>query len=93
MNIALALCHDNKAMLVYDQPFQFIPAWIESAADGRGIRIIGEEGQEYVAGMPDSKIISKLMGLNDVLLVRMQAERPVECFTVTFVSQKYEETV
>ncbi len=93
MNIALALGHDNKAMLVYDRPFEFIPAWIESAADGRGVRIIGEEGEEYVAGLPSEKIILELSTLSEVLLVRMQNERAVECFTVSFVSQKYEETV
>jgi hypothetical protein len=89
MNIALALGQDNKAMLVYDQPFEFIPAWIESAADGRGIRIIGEEGQEHVAGIPDSKIILELERLRSVLLVRMQGERPVEAFTVSYVTQNY----
>jgi hypothetical protein len=90
MNIALALGQDNKAMLVYDQPFEFIPAWIESAADGRGVRIIGEEGQEYVAGLPDSKIISELERLRDVLMVRMKDNRPIEAFTVSFITQKYE---
>lgn len=72
MNIALALGHDNKATLVYDQELGFTHAWIESAADGRGIRIIGEEGHEFTAGLPDRTIIHNLNHLADIVMVRME---------------------
>jgi hypothetical protein len=51
MNIALALGQDNRAILLYDEPLGFAPAWIESSEDGRGVRIIGEEGQEYLISL------------------------------------------
>lgn len=91
MNVALTLGQDNKAMLVYDQPLGFVPAWIESSADGRGIRIIGEEGQEFVAGLPQNKIISKIAYLKDVLLVRMENRRAAEQISVPFINQNYGE--
>jgi hypothetical protein len=91
MNIALTLSQGHKAMLVYDQPFPFIPSWIESSADGRGVRIIGEGGEEFTADISDSQFLSKLEPLQDIMLVRMQDRRPVECFTVSFINQNYED--
>jgi hypothetical protein len=89
MNIALTLSRNNKAILVYDQPLGFSPAWIESSEDGRGVRIIGDGGEEFVAGLLDNKIVSRLHMLSDIILVRMQDRKPVESYKVSFVSQRY----
>lgn len=89
MNIGLALSQDNKAILVYDQPLGFAPAWIESSEDGRGLRIIGEEGQEYLAAMLFDKIFAKIGHLTDVFMVRMENLKPVESHKVSFVNQVY----
>ncbi len=91
MNIALALSQDNKAILVYDQPLGFSPAWIESSEDGRGMRIIGEEGQEYVAGLLYENVFSRLSHLSDVFMVRMENRKPVESHRVSFINQCYGE--
>jgi hypothetical protein len=93
MNIALTLSQDNKAMLIYDQPLSFIPAWIESSEDGRGLRIIGEDGQEFTAGVLYENIIAKLQNLTEIKLVRMQDRKPVESHKVSFVNQNYKEGV
>ncbi len=89
MNIALTLGRDNKAILLYDEPLGFAPAWIESSEDGRGVRIIGSEGQEYLAGLLTNSFFSKLRGLSDIVMVRMEDRRPVESHRVSFVNQQY----
>jgi hypothetical protein len=89
MNIALTLSQDKKAILVYDQPLGFAPAWIESSEDGRGLRIIGDGGQEFVAGLINRDVIAHLQHLNDIFLVRMENRAPVESFKVSFVNQVY----
>jgi hypothetical protein len=91
MNIALTLSQDKKAILVYDQPLGFAPAWIESSEDGRGLRIIGDAGEEFVAGFISTKLISQLEHLHDVFLVRMENLKPVESFKVSFVNQVYKD--
>ncbi len=89
MNIAMLLGHGGKAMMVYDQPLGFVPAWIESSEDGRGLRIIGEEGQEYLAGLLYQKITLDMQRLDDVVMVRMENRQPAECHAVSFVNQIY----
>ena len=91
MNIGLTLSRDNKALLIYDQPLGFSPAWIESSEDGRGVRIVGSEGQEFRAGLLDNKIVSRLHMLRDIIMVRMENRKPVESYKVSFVSQRYKD--
>lgn len=89
MNIALTLGRDNKAILIYDEPLGFAPAWIESSEDGRGVRIIGSEGEEYLAGLLSDSFFSKLRGLSNIVMVRMEDRKPVESHKVSFVNQCY----
>lgn len=89
MNIALALGQNNKAILLYDEPLGFAPAWIESSEDGRGVRIIGEEGEEYLAGLLFDSFFNQLQYLNDITMVRMEDRKPVESHKVSFVNQNY----
>jgi hypothetical protein len=89
MNISLALSRNKKAILVYDEPLGFSPSWVESSADGRGLRIIGDAGEEYVAGFPDEKTLLDIRHLNDLFMVRMNGQEPVETFSVSFVNQNY----
>lgn len=91
MNIALALGQDNKAILLYDEPLGFAPAWIESSEDGRGMRIIGEEGQEYVAGLLLDSFFTQLQYLNGIVMVRMENRQPVESHDVSFINQNYKD--
>ncbi len=91
MNIALALGQDNRAILLYDEPLGFAPAWIESSEDGRGVRIIGEEGQEYLAGLLYDSFFSQLQSLSGIMMVRMENHQPVESHTVSFVNQTYKD--
>lgn len=87
--MALTLNESGKAMLVYDCPLGFDPAWIEAARDGRGLRIIGEEGQEYTAGHPDNGILGRLQHLDTVILLRMDGDTPAESFHLSFINQDY----
>ncbi|MCE7887433.1 MAG: hypothetical protein DYH13_08045 [Alphaproteobacteria bacterium PRO2] len=91
MNVALALGQDNRAILIYDEPLGFAPAWIESSEDGRGMRIIGEEGQEYLAGLLFDSYFNQLLSLNDIMMVRMENDQPVESHKVSFVNQTYKD--
>ncbi|MBP7721175.1 MAG: hypothetical protein KA155_01430 [Alphaproteobacteria bacterium] len=91
MNIALALGQDNKAVLLYDEPLGFAPAWIESSEDGRGMRIIGEGGEEYLAGVLFDSVFNQLQDLSGIMMVRMENNEPVESHTVSFVNQTYKD--
>lgn len=91
MNIALALSQDKKAILLYDQPLGFVPAWIESSEDGRGVRIIGEEGQEYLAGLLTDSFFEHLKFVSDLVMVRMEGSKQVESHKVSFVNQTYKD--
>ena len=85
----MTLSIDNKAMLVYDQPLGFAPSWVECSSDGQGLRIIGDDGHEMQMGVFFQEINRKLLNINDVLLVRMEENKPVEGLTVPFISQSY----
>lgn len=87
--MALTLNASGKAMLIYDRPLGFQPAWIETAADGRGFRIIGEEGQEYVAGHPDNGILARMQPLETLILLRMADNMPAESFNLPLIKQNY----
>lgn len=89
MNVALTLNHQNRAMLVYDQPLGFAPGWVECSMDGLGIRIISQEGREVRAGTLDRRACDRVGTLQDVLLVRIQGQQPVEGYMVPFISQTY----
>jgi hypothetical protein len=89
MNIALTINKNNEATLLYDQPLRFTPAWVESSADGRGVRIVGENGEEYRAGIVQNAVMTRLQKIYDVLLVRMEKQVPVEGYDLPFVSQQY----
>ncbi len=89
MNVALTLSRNNKAMLIYDQPLGFQPSWVETSADGEGLRIIGLDGREMRVGGFFREINNSLAGIKDVLLVRMEKNEPVEGWTVPFVTQQY----
>ena len=87
--MALTLNASGKAMLIYDRPLGFQPAWIETAADGRGFRIIGEEGQEYVAGHPHNDILARLDHLDTLILLCMENDGPKESFDIPMIKQNY----
>lgn len=87
MNMALTLNENGQAMLVYDRPLGFIPSWVEVAQDGRGLRIISEEGMEYVAGHLDQAIFSRLRHLDVIFLMRTGETAPGESFRLSFISQ------
>ncbi len=89
MNVALTLSRNNKAMLIYDQPLGFQPSWVETSADGEGLRIIGLDGREMRVGGFFREINNSLAGIKDVLLVRMEKNEPVEGWNVPFVTQQY----
>lgn len=89
MNVALTLSKKGEAMLVYDQPLGFDPAWVESADDGTGVRIIGEEGEEFLAGILYNNLLSDIEHLQDVILVRMESGAPAETRSVAFINQHY----
>ena len=90
MNVALTLSADNKAMLVYDEPIGFKPSWVETSADGQGLRIIGDDGDELKVGVFYQEINKKLASVSDVLLVRMERGQAVEGRVVPFISQNYD---
>lgn len=77
-------------MLIYDQPLGFQPSWVETSADGQGLRIIGVDGREMRVGGFFREINNSLAGISDVLLVRMEKNEPVEGWTVPFVTQQYD---
>jgi hypothetical protein len=76
-------------MLIYDQPLGFQPSWVETSADGEGLRIIGLDGREMRVGGFFREINNSLAGIKDVLLVRMEKNEPVEGWNVPFVTQQY----
>ncbi|HTK83506.1 MAG TPA: hypothetical protein VL625_00335 [Patescibacteria group bacterium] len=89
MNVALTLSRNNKAMLIYDQPLGFQPSWVETSADGEGLRVIGADGQSLKLGVFYRHINDKLGQVGTVLMVQMGQDGPIEGFDVPFVSQTY----
>ncbi len=91
MNVLLTVNDKFQAMLFHDVPLNFMPAWVEFARDARGVRIIGEDGQEYLAGVMVSKEILHLLDdVNDILLVYMRDGKAIEGNLVTFINQYYD---
>lgn len=91
MNVILTVNDRFQAILFHDAPFNFQPAWVEFARDARGVRIIGEDGQEYLAGVGVSKdVLQHLDDVNDILLVHMRDGQPLDGYKVTFVNQYYD---
>jgi hypothetical protein len=91
MNLILTVNDKIQASLFHDQPLGFMPAWVEFARDARGVRIIGEDGSEYLAGVMISKeILPYLDDVNDIILVHMRNGKPQEGYQVTFVNQYYD---
>ena len=90
-NIVLTLNDKNQAMLLHDVRFDFKPAWVEFSRDKRGVRIISDEGKEFTAGvLIDLVTWEQLDPICDVLLVRMENQKPVEGFLLPFISQHYD---
>ena len=91
MNVLLTVNDKFQAILFHDVPLNFVPAWVEFARDARGVRIIGEDGQEYLAGVMVSKDILKYLDdVNDIMLVHMSGGKAIEGYRVTFINQYYE---
>ena len=80
-------------MLLHDQKLEFEPAWVEFSRDARGIRLIAEDGREYLAGVNvDPATLKALNGVNDIMLVWMKNGEALDGTIVTFVNQYYEST-
>ncbi len=91
MNILLTINENHQAMLVHDRPLGFHPAWVEFSRDMRGVRIISMEGKELKAGLTaDPKVRALLDPLCDILLVRMENQKPAEGFKLPFINQYYD---
>jgi hypothetical protein len=91
MNVVLTINKKFQAAIFHDQPLGFVPAWVEFARDARGIRIIGMDGQEYLAGVNIAKnVLPHLDDINDIVLIWMENGKAMEGYQVTFVNQYYE---
>jgi hypothetical protein len=91
MNIVLTVNDKNRAMLLHDTPLGFLPSWVEFSHDGRGVRIISLDGQEFTAGViVKPETWRQLDNANGILLVQMQNQNPIEGYEVPFVNQYYE---
>ena len=91
MNLFFTVNSKFQAALFHDQPLGFVPAWVEFARDGRGVRIIGEDGQEYLAGLVVTKdILRYLDDVNDIVVIWMRDGKAMDGYQVTFINQYYE---
>ncbi len=92
MNIVLNVNDLDEAMLMHDAPLGFVPAWVEFSRDARGVRIVSEEGNEFVTGpllnFESWDVLSRVSG---VLVVQMHNQQPVQGYELPFINQDYEQ--
>jgi hypothetical protein len=90
MNIMLTVNDRSQALLLHDEPLGFSPSWVEFSRDERGVRIISDQGVELKAGVLINLIdYCQLDDVEDVLLVQVHEQQPVEGFIVPFINQFY----
>jgi hypothetical protein len=91
MNMVLTVNDKQQAMLMHDQPLEFMPSWVEFSRDKRGVRIISEAGDEFVAGELATLTSWEILnGIDGILVVQMQNQKAVVGYTVPFINQDYD---
>src|ERR1700743_1100053 len=91
MNLLLTVNSKFQAALFHDQALGFVPSWVEFARDGRGVRIIGEDGQEYLAGLVVAKdVLRYLDDVNDIVVIWIGDGKALDSYQVTFINQYYD---
>jgi hypothetical protein len=91
MNVILTINQKFEAMLIHDEQLKFKPAWVEFSRDGRGIRVISEEGREFKAGVVlQPELLEYLPKVTQVTLVWMKNGKPLEGHDAVFINQYYE---
>ncbi len=91
MGFVLTVNDQQQAMLLHDEHLEFYPSWVEFSRDARGIRIISMEGAEFNAGVLVNLVAwQQLEGVDQVLLVLMKNQLPVEGYELPFINQNYD---
>ena len=91
MGFVLTVNDQHEAMLLHDEHLEFYPSWVEFSRDVRGIRIISMEGAEFSAGVLVNLVAwQQLDGVDQVLLVLMKNQLPVEGYELPFINQNYD---
>jgi hypothetical protein len=92
MNIVLTVNDKHQAMLLHDRPLDFMPSWVEFSRDRRGVRIISETGNEFVAGeLATFTSWEILNSVDGILVVEMKDQKAVVGYTLPFVNQDYDQ--
>lgn len=94
MNIGIVVNARGKICLVHDEPFEATPLWVGYHIDRKQIEIIFDTGDTLpIDWEATDEMHNYLLKINKILIIRLEAHKPIEGFDTSFLRLKDGKTV
>jgi hypothetical protein len=88
INISMVINARGRACMLHDKPFVGTPTWIKYLTNNRKVKILFDNGTEYVIDyVANDKLHKQLLNVTKLFLIRVENGIPQEGYDTTLIRE------